>query len=401
MERLHAIQYAQWQKAEVVLLCRPGIETLFGILETNSANFFRPFSLEKASMEHDNFRKAIESRGARVIDVREALIQGTVNAASLVPSPNLERLRQEALRSVRYVLEDHVPDKEKQALDRNLCGTIETLHPKDLADIVLLRPDVLLRINRESLDPTTRFCAEFLLKAATNSYFVRDPMITTAAGAVIGRTRLKVRRIENDIIELALRQLGIEPIYRVKPPGFFEGGDFIPCGDFVFQGEGLLSNHEGIQQVLDNGAYGPVEVAVVKDRRSQMDQMHLDTFFNVISRDLAVYCQNRTGPEEPEVDVYQPEETGGKVAYHKSKTVGFLRYLKDKRMETIPFAKEESFASNFLPLMERVIVGVKQAGPSFQDRLRARGVDAEFIDFESLTGGYGGANCMSQAIIRS
>ena len=400
MDRFQAIQYAQWQKAETVLLCRPGIETLFGILETNSANFCRPFSLEKAAMEHDNFRRAIESRGARVIDVREALIQGTMDGGGSSPA-NLERLRQEALRSVRYVFEDKVTAKEKQELDKNLHETIEALHPKDLAEIVLLRPDVLLRINRESLDPTTRFCSEFLLRAATNQYFVRDPMITTAVGAVIGRTRLEVRRIENDSIELALRQLGVEPIYRVKPPGFLEGGDFIPCGDFVFQGQGLLSNHEGIQQLLDNGAYGPVEVAVVKDKRSRMDQMHLDTFFNVMSRNLAAYCQNRTGPEEPEIDVYQPEETAGKVVYHKSKTVGFLEYLRDKRMETIPFVQEESFASNFFPLMEGVVVGVKQAGDPFRERLKARGVDAEFIDFESLTGGYGGANCMSQAIVRS
>jgi arginine deiminase len=401
MEGLRAIQFAQWQKAQVVLLCRPGIETLCGILETNSANFCRPFSLEKASAEHDHFRRVIESRGARVIDVREALLYGTVDGMSSVSSANLERLRHEALKSVRYVFENRFTGKENQELDRNLHETIEALHPKDLAEIVFLRPDVLLRINRERLDATTRFCSEFLLRPATNQYFVRDPMITTAVGAVIGRTRLDMRRIENEIVELALRQLGVEPIYRVQPPGFLEGGDFIPCGDFVFQGEGLLSNREGIQQLLDNGAYGPVEVAVVKDKRSQMDQMHLDTFFNVVSRDLAVCCQNRTGPEEPEVDVYHPEETAGKVVYRKSKTVRFLQYLRDKRMDIIPFAKEESYASNFFPLMEGVIVGVKQAGGSFEKRLRVRGVEAEFIDLESLTGGYGGAHCMSQAILRS
>ena len=252
MEHLTAVQYAQFQKAQVVLLCRPSIETLFGILETNSANFIRPFSLEKARKEHDVFRTAIESRGNRVIDVREAFINGT--AEEDFNKDNLERLRNAAFKSVNYIINEAVAEKEKQELHNNLRTTLRTLHPKDLAELVLLKPDILIRINKESLDPTSRFRSEFLLRSATNSYFVRDPMITTAAGAVIGRTCLEVRRVENDILELALQQLGIEPIYRVKAPGFLEGGDFIPAGEFVFQGEGLLSNNPQTSQLGKNSS---------------------------------------------------------------------------------------------------------------------------------------------------
>ena len=67
-------QYAEWDRADTVLLCEPNYETLFGILETNSANFIRPFSLYKAKEEHQRFRKTLEDNGVNVIDLLDAML---------------------------------------------------------------------------------------------------------------------------------------------------------------------------------------------------------------------------------------------------------------------------------------------------------------------------------------
>src|SRR6188474_1996485 len=66
-------QPAEWLPARVVLMCEPSIETLFAILQKDSANFLAPFSLAKACEEHRHYRATLEANGVTVIDVREAL----------------------------------------------------------------------------------------------------------------------------------------------------------------------------------------------------------------------------------------------------------------------------------------------------------------------------------------
>ena len=397
-------QVCEWDRARVVLLCRPDIETLFGILETNSANFLTPFDLVRARTEHARFRRVLETYGAEVIDLREALIFGCVGEnGQPVPGENLDRLRERAYASLRYEYDPAITSAERRELEENKRRTIEALHPSVLADLILLRPTIEIRPNPGALDPTSRYISTYRVDPANNQYFMRDPMITTRLGVVIGRFSLDVRRVENDNVEFALAQLGIRPLYRVRPPGRLEGGDFMPAGDFVFQGQGLLSDEDGVGQLLEHRVYGYVEVAVVKDPRSQMDEMHLDTYFGLVSRHLAVLCEDRIGGEqEPVVDVYLPEGTERDFRYRLARRCRFTEYLRDKQIEIVPFSKEEqeNYAPNFLLLESGRLVGVSRAGRAFAQRLRARGVDARFLDFDALTGGYGGPHCMSQVIVR-
>jgi len=66
-----ATQPSEWEEARVVLVCRPSVETLFGVLNTDAANFLRRFDLDQARVEHDGFRQAMEERGVRVFDLRD------------------------------------------------------------------------------------------------------------------------------------------------------------------------------------------------------------------------------------------------------------------------------------------------------------------------------------------
>jgi arginine deiminase len=385
-------QRAEWHRAKVVLVCRPAIETLFAVLNTDAANFLRPFDPDEARAEHDAMRAALEAHGARVVDVREALAGG-----------DLTMLREAASRALVYDAQPGVGDDDRAQLVALHQRTIAALGPSALADIVMLRPVVRLRPNPEALDVTCRFLAEFEVRPADNAYYMRDPMLTTAAGAVVGRMHLDVRRPENDIAALVLAQLGITPVLRVREPGFVEGGDFLPAGSYCLQGQGLLSDADGVGQLLDAGAYGDVEVAVVRDPRCRMDEMHLDTYFAFYGPKLAGICDDRLGADEPEVDVWLPDETMAGRRYRKTRTVGFVDYLAEKQVDVLTFSKseQEEFAANGLLVGEMDYLAVAGAGDAFLRRLRERGVQVEPLDFDALTGGYGGPHCSTQVLVRA
>ncbi len=392
---MRASQPAEWDRAKVVLLCQPSVETLFAILETNSANFLYPFDLKKAIEEHKNYRRKLEEFGAKVYDLREMLINKCDD------QENLKRLREFALNSVKYSFEG-ISREDEELLLSNLKGTIDVLSPEVLADVIILRPIINIRYNPRALDPTTRFLSSYCLAPANNLYFMRDGMLTTKEGVVIGNFTLDVRKVENDIVELALRQMGIEPIYRVKEPGHAEGGDFMPAGDFALQGVGLLSDEDGVKQMLDNGVYGNVEVALVRDPTPGMEEMHLDTYFNFLGSKLALLSEDRMiEGREPMVEIFEPvaEE---RISYKRKGEMTLRKYLEEKGFEIFKITVEEqrNFAPNFLLLEEKRIIGVKQAGESFEERLKQYGVKADLLDFSALIGGYGGPHCMSQVILR-
>ena len=385
-------QPAEWDKARVVLLCQPSLETLFAILETNSANFLYPFDLKKAIEEHRNYRRKLEEFGAKVYDLREMLVHECV-----IAEEKLRRLRDFSLKSVKYVFQG-ISEEDRELLLSNLGRTVEALSPEVLADVIILRPVINISYNPRALDPTTRFLSSYCLEPANNLYFMRDGMLTTREGVVIGNFTLDVRKVENDIVELALRQMGIEPIYRVREPGHAEGGDFMPAGDFVLQGVGLLTDEEGARQMLEKGVYGDVEVGLVRDPNPGMEEMHLDTYFNFLGRNLALLSEDRmVEGREPIVEIFEPAGEG----YVSKGKLTLKRYLIEKGFEIFPITVEEqrNFAPNFLLLEDRRLIGV-QAGDSFAERLRQWNVKADLLDFSALTGGYGGPHCMSQVILR-
>lgn len=384
-------QPAEWLPARVVLLCEPGLETLFSILQPAAANFLAPFSLAQAQAEHRAYRRALEAQGVRVIDIREALL--AAGRASL------QRWAGDA---ITLEADPDLTDDERIHAAQQLRDALGALDERSLLDLVLLRPVVRVSRNPDALDATTRFDARFIL-APPSPYYTRDPLITTRRGVVITRLALAKRRPENDLAAHVLDALGIEPLHRVQPPGTLEGGDFIPCGDFVLQGQGLLTNEDGVQQCLERRVYGEVEVAVVEDRRMHMDEMHLDTYFGLLDRDLAICLADRLhGADEPMVQVHMPVDDRAGFRYALKRHLRFSTYLQEKGIRVIPFSKDEqaNFAANGLLIAPRRWIGAAQAGRSFAQRLQAAGVDAAWLAFDALTGGYGGPHCSSQVLVR-
>lgn len=396
---IHPSQPAEWLPARVVLLCEPRLETLFSILQTDSSNFLFPFSLARAREEHQRYRRALEAHGVRVIDIRDALLfspRGGRAAAA-------RNLRTWAREAITLAPAASMAPADAGHLERQLARALDALDPGSLVDVILLRPTLRVAYNADAVDPTTRFTTRFELTDPPSCYYTRDPLVTTRLGVIVTRLRLSKRRPENDIAARALEQLGVAPLYRVQAPGTLEGGDFIPCDDFVLQGQGLLTNADAVGQLLERRLYGYTEVAVVRDPRGNMDEMHLDTYFAMLDRDLAACCDTRlSGPDQPEVDVYVPDGRPRAFRYRPDRTVRLSDYLRDKGVRVITFSKreQEDFAPNGLLVKPRHYIGVTRAGQAFQRRLGTAGVRAEFIAFDALTGGYGGPHCSSQVLLR-
>jgi arginine deiminase len=390
-----AVQPAEWLRPQVVLLCAPRVETLAGVLAPDAANFRRPFSLAAARREHDAFRRLLGEHRIRTIDVREAL------ASRAHVGPN--ELREWARAAVEYEIAADVTPDQRKRIGAQLDELLAASEPSDLVELLFVRPSLTISPNPRALDRTSSLDARLALRTISNAYYLRDPMMTTAAGVVVGRLRLDVRAPENDLAEKALASLGLAPLYRVTAPGTLEGGDFIPCGTFALQGTGLLTNRAGVEQCLSARAYGRVEVALVCDERYAMDEVLLDSYCAVLDRDLCALCEGRLGAAAPRVEVYVPEGTAEDFAYRLARTTTLPDYLAEKGMRIIPFSKAEGerFAANGFLLGPRMYACAAGVGLSFMQRLRDAGVTVFPLEFSALGGGYGGPHASTQALVRA
>jgi len=178
----------------------------------------------------------------------------------------------------------------------------------------------------------------------------------------------------------------------------------LPAGNLVFQGQGWHSDADGIGQMLDAGAYGDTEVAVVRDPGAAPDDAdgHLDSYFAVYGPSLAGICEDRLGAREPEVDVWRPEQTRHGLLYRRSATVGLFRYLADRGYDvvTLPAADRDVAATNGLLVGPGRYLAVRSVDDGLRDRLWAAGLTVEELDFPELTGGHGGPHCYTQVLLR-
>jgi arginine deiminase len=220
------------------------------------------------------------------------------------------------------------------------------------------------------------------------------------------------RAVETEILRFVLGKLGIEPIYAVTGEGRLEGGDFLPAGDTAFLGQGLRTNAEGVRQLLANAVFGTPRVVIVKDPWKKQDQMHLDTYFNILGPDRAVLVEERMDvrdargnivkPAVPEmrstIDVYELRDG----AYVRTLEAGdFQRFLEEEmgfKLTPVPNADQLKYGVNFLCVAPGRILAIDGVSEAYKASLTD--IDATWMDFSNLTGGYGAAHCSVQVLHR-
>ena len=379
---------SEWDYAKVILMHTPGEELFDGVVHPYAGLFEYYFDVDKAAEEHRGYIKALEDNGIKVYTVRELLNE--------VP---IEKLRTYAANTLTYDIAN-MPDISREESEEYRKYVIGEMSRADLIRCILLRPTVSLY----GSETNTGFEAVYTHSPLMNLYFTRDQSITTPRGHIISQMNSTQRADETQIIALCYEQLGVSPILTIMGDGRLEGGDYLRGGDISYIGCGMRTNIEAIKQIMEADAFGHDTVAVVNDHKWWQMQMHLDTYFNIIDKDLCTLVESRYyakegDPEWVTVDLYT-RKSGEKEYALTQKDVPFVDFLKAQGFEIIPIKLEDElhYANNFLTIGPRHIMAVGNQSQELQDTFAKYGVNVEWIPLETLIKGYGAAHCMTQVI---
>ena len=382
---------AEWDRAGVILMHTPGQELFDGVIHPSAGLFEHYFDVDKAAEEHCTYIRLLEANGIQVYTVT-----GILNEVSV------DTLRMLADQELLYDL-NAMPDADKADAEAYRQEVLSQMSRADLIRCILHRPTVRLL----PADNNTGVDAEYVHDPLMNLYFTRDQSITTPRGHIICRMNSPQRAVETSVIDLCYRHLGLTPVLHIEGDGRLEGGDYIPAGTVAFIGCGMRTNEEGIRQIMDADAFGHDTIVVVHDHKRWQMQMHLDTHFNIIDRDLCTMVSSRLNakPGEPEFntcDIYA-REPGTKSYSLLQKDLPFVEYMRGRGFEIIPIDHEDEmhYANNYLTIAPRHIMAVAGQSKALQQRLADAGVTVEWIPLESLIDGYGAAHCMTQVLKRA
>ncbi len=430
-------QAAEWLEAKKILVHTPGQELFMGVIHPEAALFESVFSLEEAAKEHRKFISELEEQG---IEVK--------NLVDLLQNADIDDLRDLARESISFDLSHlHRSDRAEQV--EYTHDVISKLSRAELVMAAIQRPVVTLKCADAKLGaklgvrllskkmklarssskrcPVNSFnlVASYQTRPLMNLYFMRDQTITTSEGVVITRLALPQRRYESDLVKLALNAMGMTPIHAITGRrATLEGGDFLPAGDHVFIGRGIRTNQAAIQQLMDNDVFGGKKVLVVEDPKEfrEQQEMHLDTYFNIIDKDLVALVDHRNYEVEGEgcqrCPIVEVWEQGANGSYRKTREdLQFSTLLGELGYQIIRASEQDqrAYGVNFLTVRPRKILAVGKLECSdeepaedetpcvtqeYVERLEEHGVDVTWVDFSNLRLGYGAAHCTTQVVQR-
>lgn len=384
---------AEFTPAHVILMHTPSLELYDGVIHPAAGLYDDYFDADAAADEHRGYIEMLKNNGIEVHTVEEVLL-----------SMEHETLRRLADKNLTYDASDtHMPAEEVEAYRQSV---LQKMTNRDLYRTLLFHPVVELH----EIGYNTGLEAVYKRSPLMNLYFLRDQSISTPRGQIMCRMNSTQRADEVDIIEACYKQLGYDPVWRVTGEGnYLEGGDYIPFGTMGLIGCGLRTTMGAIEQMMENDVMGHDTVVVVNERWKDQYQMHLDTYFNVIDKDLVTLCFNRYDAED-ESDInfltiqMFAREPGTKV-YHEVdayKGMSFKAFLAERKCKIIRVSKKDAdhYANNFLAIDGRHIMSVANQSEELEQAYLENGVTVEWVPLENLIGGYGAAHCMTQVLRR-
>ncbi|HUK92634.1 MAG TPA: arginine deiminase family protein, partial [Methanomicrobiales archaeon] len=336
---------AEWDTLRHVLVHEPGIEVFFALLAPEAHLYERFFNHHEARWEHRQLCDLLHnSFGVRIHHLKTTLMEEAGE-----PGPVRDLLVSMA---ARRLIDDRTPMTVAGGngnQDQAALGTLlDQRDPEHLFRIIVLNP-----VLGHGHGGHVR-----LVNPLHNLYFMRDQQATTDRGICMGRMATHERAEEVEVSALGLQALGIGPVHRVTR-GRFEGGDFIPAGEFAMIGCGSRTNREGVHELLGGGV-GFDEIAVVHEPRhplitgrDHMVNMHLDTYLNFPKEGVAVGSPALLN--EAKVTVFNRSREG----YARSGDGGTVPdYLRAKGFDLIGITTLEQlcFSTNFLTVRDGACV---------------------------------------------
>jgi arginine deiminase len=427
---------AEWDQLRKVAIHRPGIEMFFGLLAPYASLYERAFNRYEARREHERMEYTLRHEfKVEVFRIKEKLLE----LADKRPEIK-EELILRGLTGLRFTGND----KQVQGAEGEMKANAHSYDSGHFFNLMLLHPVIDLEEGTGArsihLDVTER-------DPLANLYFMRDQQAVTDKGVFLSRMAKPQRYGETALTKFVWKTLGAQVVHETAPPGTFEGGDFIPMKDFALVGLGDRTNRAGVEQLLEFGlgfdevgiVHQPAHPLIPGDEIDPMIDMHLDTYFNVAGSGVVVGSELLL--RRAIVETYYREGNG---AYRKSnESTNLHDYITKKGFSVINLTTLEqlSYASNFLCIKDGVILAIEvereikkvienlqskaaenpyrygklldQAEKDYQylkdtseffphkTEIYNHGIDAYAIVMTNLTGGYGGAHCMTAALERT
>ncbi len=399
---------AEFHNAQTVLMHKPSNELYYGIIHPNAALFDTYFNPDQAAIEHQKFQELLTSNGVDVITLKSVLLKGTLDKnQQIIKGKHLDNLRDFARSCIRISeksLEDF-SEKEINIQNAYLDSVFNLMDPQNLVNTILLQPTLTLK----KTTTNTYLTAKYEVNPVMNLYFSRDQIITTRKGIIITHLNSPQRAIETNIIRFCLKKLGIKPLLDLAdgttPKCFLEGGDFFTFNDFSIIGNGMRTNKKAIEKIMNADAFGTKYVAIVKDRYFYQPQMHLDTYFNILDKDLIAISKNRLSTSKDSkqtllVDIYEKKNNTYQLIKKNSAFPSFLKETLNVKLIPISQEDQENYGLNFLTIGPRKIIAVKGQSTTYIQQMQDHNVQVQWVDFENLKKGWGAAHCTTQIINR-
>lgn len=418
---------AEWDRLQEVMIHRPGIEIEYAMLAPGPFLFERPFRTDVAVREHENLEKALKENGVNVRVLRNTVVE---------KARNDPQFRKDLEKKVSTIVKFYGKIESSQGAMETFLKNLEIIDPVTLFHILTLEPSIDLKQEDEhSVDYPTVYSNLPL----ANLYFMRDQQAVGPGGVIFGRMKKRQRMKEPEITRFVMEKaLGEKNTYSIGEEGAFEGGDFIPLGNFGLIGTGPRSNREGALEAMQSGILDFDEIGLVSNPvydfmdnpgRDPMINMHLDTYFNIPGDGIVISSVELS--KKAKLEIYVKEEKG---KYRKDGETTLYDYMVSKGFSFINLRISEqlSYSSNFLTVSDRKILAVN--APDVLDKLLSEnvftgeirnlilsdinrngkeslfpnnpkiaqeGIDIIRLNLSELTGGYGGAHCMTASLNRA
>lgn len=337
---------------KVALFGPPGVESyLAQFYPPAHSLFFACFDIIKAREEFSGFAKLLMQNGVEVLDLKKAFA-GSTNPSTI------------CLEELADFLCAKVPAADRRIVEHLLAD-----------DVALYGQQAAISLNNELS------CAHEM--PLGNIFFARDQSNMFIDSLVLGKMKYPIRKPEVAIIEQSLLQCGYKADIKISD-GSFEGGDGMVIKDNIYLGMGPRTNLTAIMQICSGlGNIKYVRIPNGNGWKSDMQIMHLDTFFMPVAQDTAIgsyevlqkcsVVDMQSGQEEPFIDHFA--KCGIKLL-------------------PIPLTEQANYAANLLVLGHGRVVVPSDYNPITTETLSKLGISVQSAGLSHLTNAVGAAHCM-------
>ncbi len=416
------IAKAEWQTLNEVMIHRPSVEIEYAMLTPKAFLFERVYRVQRAIEEHRKLEEILKQNNVQVYTLEQEIIKNAEHSGSF-----RDHIIDYLISKVRF----YGTMEDKKDAEIELEKNIKNLDSKTLFDLMVLEPSIVFKSKNGALE----YPSVYSNLPLANLYFMRDQQAVAGNGVIIGNMMMEQRKREIDLTMFVIKNIfGETNAFNIPKGSHFEGGDFMPAGKFAIIGTGSRTDKKGALQAMSSGKIETDEILVVENpvydfsKNNKMVNMHLDTYFNIAGDGLAITSTYLA--KKAKAQIFAKQSTGN---YEKSGETSLFEYLKSKGFNFIDLSIPEqlAYSSNFLTIKDKKIITVnvkkvieqlltirafdvftedvvkkelEKIGDSiFPNRpdVKREGIDFINADLIELTGGYGGAHCMTATLNRS